>query len=196
MKRQRFGKPKLHEAKNSDKKIRIDIFPEIQYSVRSGATSGTTPVLSARRGKSAMKIIVATCCFIVCLLSLPNASVVAQTPRPPKNPLETYDNPPSYIYRLETGPRMVSPFGPFTSYQANVDANGNNIIGDAANECSIATDATNPLRMAIGWRQFNNVASNFRQGGWGYTTDGGLTWRFPGVLENNVFRSDPGTGIG
>ena len=35
--------------------------------------------------------------------------------------------------------------------------------------------------------------SNFRQGGWGYTTDGGTTWTFPGVLENNVFRSDPVT---
>ncbi len=45
--------------------------------------------------------------------------------------------------------------------------------------------------MAIGWRQFNSVQSNFRQGGWGYTTDGGTSWTFPGVLENNVFRSDP-----
>src|SRR5437588_6345794 len=47
--------------------------------------------------------------------------------------------------------------------------------------------------MAIGWRQFNNVTSNFRQGGYGYTTDGGIHWTFPGVLENNVFRSDPVT---
>jgi hypothetical protein len=106
-------------------------------------------------------------------------------------PLERYDNPPMYIYPVEPGPRMVSPFGPFVSYQVNVDANGNNIIGDAANEPSIAVDPTNPNRMAIGWRQFNTVSSNFRQGGWGYTTDGGLTWHFPGVLENNVFRSDP-----
>ena len=45
--------------------------------------------------------------------------------------------------------------------------------------------------MAIGWRQFNSVNSNFRQAGWGYTTNGGTTWTFPGVLENNVFRSDP-----
>ena len=96
-----------------------------------------------------------------------------------------------YIYRVEPGPRMVSPFGPFVSYQVNVDANGNNIIGDAANEPSIAVDPTNPNKMVIGWRQFNTVSSNFRQGGWGYTTDAGLTWHFPGVLENNVFRSDP-----
>jgi hypothetical protein len=108
-----------------------------------------------------------------------------------KKQLETYDNPPAYIYRLETGPRMIVPYGPFVSYQANVDANGNNIVGDAANECSIAVDPTNRNKMVIGWRQFNSVTSNFRQGGWGYTTDAGLTWHFPGVLENNVFRSDP-----
>jgi len=106
---------------------------------------------------------------------------------------ETYDNPPAYIYRLETSPRTISPHGVFVSYQANVDANGNNIVGDAANECSISVDPTDGTKMAIGWRQFNSVASNFRQGGWGYTTDGGVHWTFPGVLENNVFRSDPVT---
>jgi hypothetical protein len=89
---------------------------------------------------------------------------------------------------------MISPHGVFTSYQVNVDANGNNIVGDAANECSISVDPTNGNKMVIGWRQFNNVTSNFRQGGWGYTTDAGLHWTFPGVLENNVFRSDPVTG--
>jgi hypothetical protein len=86
---------------------------------------------------------------------------------------------------------MISHFGPFTSYQANVDAQGNNIVGDAANEPSIAVDPTDSNKITIGWRQFNTVNSNFRQGGWGYTTDGGVHWTFPGVLENNVFRSDP-----
>ena len=108
-------------------------------------------------------------------------------------PLERYDNPPALIYRLDTSPRMISPHGVFTSYQVNVDANGNNIVGDAANECTISVDPTNRNKMAIGWRQFNSVTSNFRQGGWGYTTDGGIHWTFPGVLENNVFRSDPVT---
>jgi hypothetical protein len=88
---------------------------------------------------------------------------------------------------------MVSPHGVFTSYQVNVDANGNNIVGDAANECTISVDPTNGNKMVIGWRQFNSVTSNFRQGGWGYTTDAGIHWTFPGVLENNVFRSDPVT---
>jgi hypothetical protein len=86
---------------------------------------------------------------------------------------------------------MVLQEGPFTSHQANVDANGMNITGDAANEPSITVDPTNHSRMVIGWRQFNSVTSNFRQAGYGYTSNGGTTWTFPGVLENNVFRSDP-----
>ena len=45
--------------------------------------------------------------------------------------------------------------------------------------------------MSIGWRQFTSVASNFRQAGFAYTTNGGTRWIAPGVLENNVFRSDP-----
>jgi len=45
--------------------------------------------------------------------------------------------------------------------------------------------------MSIGWRQFNSVASNFREAGFAYTTNGGTRWIAPGVLQNNVFRSDP-----
>jgi hypothetical protein len=45
--------------------------------------------------------------------------------------------------------------------------------------------------MSIGWRQFNSVASNFREAGFAYTTNGGTRWIAPGVLENNVFRSEP-----
>ncbi|PHS60688.1 MAG: hypothetical protein COB12_12845 [Flavobacterium sp.] len=75
--------------------------------------------------------------------------------------------------------------------QVNVDNNGFDIIGDAGNETSIAVDPTNPNRMVIGWRQFDTVASNFRQAGYGFSIDGGLTWIFPGVLNPGVFRSDP-----
>ncbi len=78
-----------------------------------------------------------------------------------------------------------------TTVQVNVDANGLNIVGDAANEPSIAVDRSNPDNMAIGWRQFDNVSSNFRQAGYGYTTDGGQTWTFPGVIQPGWFRSDP-----
>src|SRR5581483_1253557 len=109
-------------------------------------------------------------------------------------PLETSKNmPPAPPRKIETSPRMVSQFGVFTSYQVNVDASGNNILGDAANEPSISVDPTDGNKMVIGWRQFNSIQSDFRQAGWGYTTDGGVHWTFPGVLENNVFRSDPVT---
>src|SRR5437870_9704873 len=113
--------------------------------------------------------------FVVLALGL--ATVSAQTPLsgngqlPLTEPLEKYDNPPGYIYRLETSPGMISPYGGFTSYQVNVDANHQNIVGDAANEPSIAVDPTNPSRMTIGWRQFDTYTSNLRQAAWGYTTD-------------------------
>lgn len=81
--------------------------------------------------------------------------------------------------------------GPYVSVQVNVDEFGNNIVGDAANEPSIAIDPRDPSRMVIGWRQFDSVESNFRQAGWAYSRDGGTTWTFPGVLEPGVFRSDP-----
>jgi hypothetical protein len=75
--------------------------------------------------------------------------------------------------------------------QVNINENGENILGDAVNEPCIAVDPTNPNRMAIGWRQFDNVSSNFRQGGYGYTLDGGVSWTFPGVINPGIFRSDP-----
>ncbi|MBZ0180333.1 MAG: T9SS type A sorting domain-containing protein [Melioribacteraceae bacterium] len=79
----------------------------------------------------------------------------------------------------------------FTMIQVNVNDHGYNIIGDAANEPSIAVDYNDLNRMAIGWRQFDSVFDSFRQAGYGYTTDGGLSWIFPGVIDPGVFRSDP-----
>src|SRR6266513_2026955 len=133
------------------------------------------------------------CLTLLCGLTAASAQLAPTWKPRQKEPLEKYDMPPMHIYRLETSPRMISQFGVFTSYQVNVDANGLNILGDAADECPISVDPTNPNKMTIAWRQFNDVTSNFRQGGWGYTTDAGLTWHFPGVLQNNVFRSDPVT---
>jgi hypothetical protein len=130
---------------------------------------------------------------VISLLLAPAAlsQTVARKPLPTE-PLEKYDNPPAVAARaLAISPALVSQFGPYTSYQVNVDANGNNRVGDAANEPSICVDPNNPNRMSIGWRQFNSVASNFRQAGFAYTTNGGTRWLAPGVLENNVFRSDP-----
>src|SRR6266446_4140171 len=91
-------------------------------------------------------------------------------PKPlPTEPLEKYDNPPAPFPLLPTAvsPGMVSQYDSFTSYQVNVDANGMNILGDAANEPSIAVDPTNPSKMAIAFRQFDSVTSNFREAGWG-----------------------------
>ena len=130
------------------------------------------------------------------LFVLPTVSgqTLAPLRRLPLNePLEKYNNPPAPPRKIETSPRVISQFGVFTSYQANVDANVNNILGDAANEPSIAFDPTDGNKMMIAWRQFNSIGSDFRQAGWGYTTDAGIHWTFPGVLQNNIFRSDPVT---
>jgi hypothetical protein len=110
----------------------------------------------------------------------------------PTEPLEKYDNSPGVAAPISgISPALVSSLGPYTSFQVNVDANGNNRVGDAANEPSICVDPNNPNRMSIGWRQFSSVASNFREAGFAYTTNGGTRWIAPGVLENNIFRSDP-----
>jgi len=97
------------------------------------------------------------------------------TPRSnmPKSPAYTYSN--SIIFTT----------------QVNIDAGGNNIVGDAGNEPSIAIDPTNPNRIVIGWRQFDTVSSNFRQAGYAYSTDAGNSWTFPGPIDPGHFRSDP-----
>src|SRR6266853_572723 len=132
-----------------------------------------------------------TCLTFLFSLCLASAQTAPAGPFP--EPLEKSEMPPAPagLYRLETSPRMISPYGYFVSYQVNVDSNGNNIVGDAANEPSISVDPTNRNNITIGWRQFNTYTSNFRQAGYGYSSDGGFTWHFPGVLQNNVFRSDP-----
>ena len=142
---------------------------------------------------STVSIALLACLSLPIALGTASAQLAPTRKAPRGEPLEKYDNPPAPPRKIETSPRMISQFGVFTSYQVNVDANGHNILGDAANECVISVDPTDGNKMTIAWRQFNDVTSNFRQGGWGYTTDAGLTWTFPGVLQNNVFRSDPVT---
>ena len=94
--------------------------------------------------------------FIASLASLATASgQTAPAGRFPE-PLEKYDMAPApKVYRLDTSPRMISQYGPFVSFQVNVDAQGNNIVGDAANEPSISVDPTDGNKVAIGWRQFD-----------------------------------------
>jgi len=75
--------------------------------------------------------------------------------------------------------------------QVNTSVDFMNIIGDAANEPSLAINPLNPNEMVIGWRQFDNIASNFRQAGIAYSQDGGLSWNNIDPLEAGLFRSDP-----
>jgi len=96
-------------------------------------------------------------------------------------PRSSMNKSPAYTYSNSTI---------FTT-QVNIDAGGNNIVGDAGNEPSIAIDPTNPNRIVIGWRQFDNINSNFRQAGYAYSTDGGFNWTFPGPINPGIFRSDP-----
>src|SRR5690242_19338193 len=94
----------------------------------------------------------------------------------PSEELEKYGDPPNYVARTGISPAVISQHDAFTSIQVNVNANGQNITGDAANEPSIAVDSNNGNKMTIGWRQFNTVTSNFRQAGWGFTTNAGASW--------------------
>jgi hypothetical protein len=139
-------------------------------------------------------LLIVSCLIGLSSLVAASGQTLSPIRRQPFNePLEKYNNPPAAPEKMKTSPRMISQFGVFSSYQANIDANGNNILGDAANEPSICVDPTSGNKMAIAWRQFNSINSDFRQAGWGYTTDAGIHWTFPGVLQNNVFRSDPVT---
>ena len=108
-------------------------------------------------------------------------------------PDQPYLAPKPDVKKTPPVPGLSSP-GFFTA-QVNVDANGDNMLGDAANEPSIAVDPTNPDKMVIGWRQFDDVLSNFRQAGYGYSSNGGQNWTFPGVIEPTIFRSDPVLGV-
>jgi hypothetical protein len=146
--------------------------------------------------------------FILLLVAVTflSPSVQGQNGRVPDGDIkrmhhETLDDPylPNADNNQRTSPgyrfksRVKSNPGQSSIYtvQVNVNALGRNILGDAANEPSIAANPLDPNKMAIGWRQFDNVTSNFRQGGYGYTTDGGESWTFPGVLQPGFFRSDP-----
>ena len=133
--------------------------------------------------------------FAICFLLLSPIIVIAQQGNSNKqlmhhespddayspNPFDNEKTSPAYRYNGDN----------YFVTQVNINELGLNILGDAANEPSIAVDPTNPNRMIIGWRQFDDVNNNFRQAGFGYTEDGGDTWTFPGVIDPGIFRSDP-----
>lgn len=145
-----------------------------------------------------MKKLQLTLALMIGLVLVIPAQSVAQKPILTKSEKmqmhhENPDDPylPNDWQNQKTGPAYKVRSSTFFSTQVNVDEDGENIYGDAANEPSIGIDPVNPLRMVIGWRQFDNVSSNFRQAGYGYTEDGGETWTFPGVITPGIFRSDP-----
>jgi hypothetical protein len=132
------------------------------------------------------------------LLLAGEAGVLASQDRKPQAPpegptaLETVDRDTTPGRPGTTvSPRAVVAAGGFVSVQVNVDNEGNNIVGDAGNEPSIAVDPTAPNRMAIGWRQFDTTASNFREAGFSSSVDGGRSWAGEGEIESGLFRSDP-----
>jgi hypothetical protein len=134
------------------------------------------------------------------LMMLPAVSFNQDVATPNNNKLymhrEVQDDPylPNPYGNKKTSPaKKYKSTGIFTT-QVNVNAGGENIMGDAGNEPSLAVDPSNPNRMVIGWRQFDNVYSNFRQAGYGYSADAGQTWTFPGKIEAGIFRSDPVLG--
>jgi len=137
-----------------------------------------------------MKVVVPSLALL--LVALP----VSASSSPPGKPIhrEVPDMEPAPETPHARSAPWRSPAGLPVSVQVNIDANGLNILGDAANEPSLAVDPMNPLRIVIGWRQFDSIASSFRQGGYAYSGDGGATWTFPGPLTPGNFRSDPVLG--
>ncbi|MEM7354173.1 MAG: sialidase family protein, partial [Acidobacteriota bacterium] len=134
---------------------------------------------------------------ILVLLSSPTTAQPPAVTLPDEAPAQAVhderpDDAPIVVPREArvTSPARIWRRGAAASVQVNVDENGDNIVGDAANEPSIAVDLNNSNRIAIGWRQFDTITSNFRQAGWGYTDDGGQSWSVS-VIEPGIFRSDP-----
>ena len=128
------------------------------------------------------------------ILSLTSVSGQTLSPirkLPLNEPLERYNMPPAAPRKIETSPRMISQFGVFTSYQANVDGNGNNILGDAANEPSISVDPTNGNKMVIAWRQFNSINSDFRQAAGDIRPTAAYTGRSPASWKIMFFAATP-----
>ena len=71
---------------------------------------------------------------------------------PRREQRERLDDPPAEISRedLPRSPQAIVVRGMIQSVQVNVDANGDNIIGDAANEPSMAIDPTDPNKIVVG----------------------------------------------
>lgn len=79
--------------------------------------------------------------------------------------------------------------GGVISVQANLDALGRNVLGDAANEPSLAVLAGD--RIVVGWRQFATIDSDFRESGIAISRDGGRRFSEMDRIDPGTFRTDP-----
>ena len=75
--------------------------------------------------------------------------------------------------------------------QVNVGPDAGNIVGDAANEPTLAVDPRAPDRMVAAWRQFDDPDEPLRTAGWATSVDGGRSWTFHGAVDPGVSSSDP-----
>lgn len=80
--------------------------------------------------------------------------------------------------------------GPGADEWLNIRLNQDD-TSELQNEEQVAVNPTNPDNMVAVWRDFR---LGYRQVGWGYTFDGGLTWTEGGLIyePNYPWQSDPG----
>lgn len=133
--------------------------------------------------------------LLLLMTLLSNLGLNAQTAIERINALHTEVEEDEYVYvnrdLMPKSPAYNVRQSSYFTTQVNVDGDGNNIVGDAGNEPSLAVDPTNSDRIVIGWRQFDDIGNNFRQAGYAYSTSAGGSFTFPGPINPGVFRSDP-----
>lgn len=96
----------------------------------------------------------------------------------------------SFVVQAAPSPTISQ--GSYTSHQVNVDANGQNIVGDKGNEPSIAVNPLNQSNVVIGWRKFGVAPNVDKQAGFANTFDNGVSWTI-GELPSSPLqqRTDP-----
>lgn len=129
---------------------------------------------------------------VVVALAAAIATAAAADPTATRRPHEVAGDAPAKVEPVRrTSPGARIGYSVFTSVQVNVDPEGANILGDAANEPSLAVSPVDHRRLVIGWRQFDSISSNFRQAGVAWSDDHGTSWHPLPPLDAGVFRSDP-----
>ena len=173
---------------------------DFRHSPTGGIRFSHMPMIRAR---SALRHFVAFGVLLALCIAVSAPAVAATVPIDEREnpmwrlrnglPLEYEDDapmPPAATGLQTTRVASTIVFGPYTSIQVNVNTFGNDVVNDAANEPSLAVSPFDHNQMVVGWRQFNNIGSNFREAGFGYSSNGGATWA-TGKIQAGTFRSDP-----